>query len=189
MIDGPALPPQEAVGHPPTPADVLSGNLPEALAQLGLLDIDNLDPMALGAAASPGLRLEHRLLQLGLRQKLLEPGVLLLQLSQSSGFLGLHAAVLLPPTVIRRLRHLDDAADLDDGLALGDQLLSGLELADDLLGCVADAFHGEVPGPVWPVEDSHSPWTNLRGPRQCITFIRGRWIYIKNSHLEAFKPH
>ena len=67
--------------------------------------------------------------------------------------------------MIRRLRHLDDAADLDDGLALGDQLLSGLELADDLLGCVANAFHGEVPGPVWPVEDSHSPWTNLRGPR------------------------
>ena len=53
VIDGPALPPQEAVGHPPTPADVLSGNLPEALAQLGLLDIDNLDPMALGAAVLP----------------------------------------------------------------------------------------------------------------------------------------
>ena len=53
VIDGPALPPQEAVGHPPAPADVLSGNLPEALAQLGLLDIDNLAPMALGAAVLP----------------------------------------------------------------------------------------------------------------------------------------
>ena len=53
MIDGPALPPQQAVGHPPAPADVLSGNLPEALAQLGLLDIDNLAPVALGAAVLP----------------------------------------------------------------------------------------------------------------------------------------
>ena len=34
--------------------------------------------------------------------------------------------------------------------------LSGLELADDLLGCVPDAFHGEVPGSAWPDEDSHS---------------------------------
>lgn len=53
VIDGPALPPQQAVGHPPATADVLSGNLLEALAQLGLLDIDNLAPMALGAAVLP----------------------------------------------------------------------------------------------------------------------------------------
>jgi hypothetical protein len=31
---------------------------------------------------------------------------------------------------------------------------------------VPGAFHGEVPGPVWPAEDSHSPWTGSRGPRQ-----------------------
>jgi len=67
--------------------------------------------------------------------------------------------------VVGRLRHLDDAADVDDGLALGDQLLGGLELADDLLRRVPGAFHGRVPGPVWPDEDSHSPWTDLRGPR------------------------
>jgi hypothetical protein len=53
VIDGPALPTQQAVGHPPAPTDVLSGNIPEALAQLGLLDIDNLAPMALGAAVLP----------------------------------------------------------------------------------------------------------------------------------------
>jgi len=41
----------------------------------------------------------------------------------------------------------------------------GLELADDLLRCVPGAFHGDVPGPVWPDEDSHSPWTGCRGPR------------------------
>jgi hypothetical protein len=30
---------------------------------------------------------------------------------------------------------------------------------------VPGAFHGEVPGPVWPDEDSHSAWTGFRGPR------------------------
>jgi len=28
------------------------------------------------------------------------------------------------------------------------------------------AFHGPVPGLVWQEEESHSPWTDLRGPRQ-----------------------
>lgn len=78
----------------------------------------------------------------------------------------MHPPVLLPPAVISRLRHLDDAADLDDGLALGDQLLGGFQLADDLLRCVPGAFHGEVHSPVWPAEDSHSPWIGFRGPRQ-----------------------
>jgi hypothetical protein len=45
-------------------------------------------------------------------------------------------------------------------------LLCRFELADDLLGCVPGAFHGRVPGPVWPDEDSHSPRTDFRGPRQ-----------------------
>ncbi len=65
--------------------------------------------------------------------------------------------VLLSPAVVRRLRHLDDAADLRDGLALGDQLLRRFELADDLLGCVPGAFHGRIPGPVWPAEDLIHP--------------------------------
>ena len=72
--------------------------------------------------------------------------------------------------MVRGLRHLDNTADLDQGLALGDQLLGGLELADDSLRRVPGAFHGRVPGLVWPDEDSHSPWTDCRGPRhtQCI---------------------
>jgi len=73
---------------------------------------------------------------------------------------------LLPPTVVGRLRHLDHSADVGDGLALGDELLGRFELADDLLGCVAGSFHGGVPGPAWPDEDSHSPWTDFQGPRQ-----------------------
>ncbi len=70
-------------------------------------------------------------------------------------------AILLSPAVIRRLRHLDDTADLDEGLDLGDQLLGSFELADDQLRCVPGPFHDEVPGPVWPAEDSHSPWTGF----------------------------
>ena len=64
------------------------------------------------------------------------------------------------------LRHIDDAADVGNGLALGDQLLGGLELADDLLRCVPSPFHGGVPAPLWPDEDSHSPRTAFRGLRQ-----------------------
>ena len=75
---------------------------------------------------------------------------------------------------LRRLCHLDDAANVGDGIALSDQLLGGpllrrclgLELADDLLRCVPGAFHGRVTDPVWPAQDSHSPWTGFRGPRQ-----------------------
>jgi len=55
---------------------------------------------------------------------------------------------------------LDASANVGGGIAFGDQRLNRFELADHLLGCVADSFHGEVPGPVWPDEDSHSPWTN-----------------------------
>ena len=61
--------------------------------------------------------LEHHFLQLRFCQKILEPGVLLLQLRQPPGLLGLHAPVLLPPAVIGRLRHLDHSADVGHGLA------------------------------------------------------------------------
>ena len=84
-------------------------------------------------------------------------GVSLLPLSQPLSLLGLHPAVLLPPAFIGRLGHTDDTADLDDGLALGDQLFGGFELADDLFCRVAGAFCDEVSGPVRPDEDSQSP--------------------------------
>jgi len=62
---------------------------------------------------------------------------------------------------------------------LGNPLLGGLELADDLLRCVPGAFHGEVPGPVWPDEDSHSAWTGFRGPRQLLVGGRDKSIVIR----------
>ena len=58
--------------------------------------------------------------------------------------------VLLLPAVIGRLVDLDRPADVGDRFDLGDQLLSRLELVDDLVGCLGDLLHGEVPGPVWP---------------------------------------
>ena len=65
----------------------------------------------------------------------------------------------------RSVRHLQGSTDVSDGLALSNQLLSDFELADDMQEGVASSFHGGVPGPVWPDEDSHSAWTDLRGPR------------------------
>ncbi len=47
--------------------------------------------------------------------------------------------------MVGRLRHLDDAADIGGGLALGDQLLGSFELADDLIRCVPGAFLVESP--------------------------------------------
>jgi len=65
--------------------------------------------------------------------------------------------------VAGRLDHFNDTADVGDALALGNQMLGGVELADDLFACMPGAFHGRVPGPVWPVDDSHSPWSGKEG--------------------------
>ena len=43
---------------------------------------------------------EHCLFQLDFCQKISQPGVLLLQLNQPASLLGLHASVLLAPTVV-----------------------------------------------------------------------------------------
>ncbi len=83
------------------------------------------------------------------------PQLSLLDIDKLAG-MPLGAEVLAHYPASEPFRYLEHgAADIVDALALRDQLLSGLGLADDLLGCVADEFHGEVPGPVWPDEDSH----------------------------------
>lgn len=61
----------------------------------GLRSFPRLTP-----TASPGLRLEHRLLQLWFRQKLLKAVVLPLQPGEPLGFLELHPAVELAPAVV-----------------------------------------------------------------------------------------
>jgi len=50
VVHRPALSPQQAVGHAPAPADLLSCDLAEPMPELGLLDADGLAPMALSAA-------------------------------------------------------------------------------------------------------------------------------------------
>jgi hypothetical protein len=50
VVHRPSFPPQQAMDHPPAPADVLSGDLTETTTQLPLLDGNNLGRMALCAA-------------------------------------------------------------------------------------------------------------------------------------------
>jgi len=50
VVHSPALKPPQSVGHASTPADVLNRDLPEAMAEHGLLKVDNLASMALGTA-------------------------------------------------------------------------------------------------------------------------------------------
>jgi hypothetical protein len=76
------------------------------------------------------------------------------------GLFCLHAAIKLTQRVIDGLRDLQNSAGVFDSLVLGNRLVSNFELADDLLGCVADAFLGGVPFLVWPAEDAHSRWTD-----------------------------
>ena len=53
VIDGPALPPQQAVGHPAAPADLLNSDVSETLPELGLFQINDHDGVSLGAAVLP----------------------------------------------------------------------------------------------------------------------------------------
>ncbi len=46
VVASPALPPQQAIGHSAAPADVLHCDLPETMAQLSLLNRDDLGRMA-----------------------------------------------------------------------------------------------------------------------------------------------
>ena len=59
-----------------------------------------------GSEVSLGQLLEHRLVELGLGQELLQPGVLALELLEPLGVVGLHAAVLGDPAVPGRLGDL-----------------------------------------------------------------------------------
>ena len=58
------------------------------------------------------------------------------QLSQPFSFNSLYAPVMLP-AVLSLLDDLNHMANVGDAFALGDQLLSGFEFADDLLGLAA----------------------------------------------------
>ena len=84
-------------------------------------------------------------------------------------------------------------ADVGNGLAVSDQLLSGLAVAVDLRRDVADSFHGPVHEPARPDEDSHSPRTDFgvqvrpvgatsRSPQQVHDHVHSDW-YLEPSGL------
>jgi len=54
-----------------------------------------------------------------------------------TGLRDLHASLLLHPAMLRRLDYLAGSTSVGDCLALVQQQLNGLELADDLIRCVA----------------------------------------------------
>ena len=90
-------------------------------------------------------RLEHRLVELGFGQELLQPGVLCLELLQALGVTRLHAAVLGQPAVPGRLGDLQVPADLVEFGPAGQELVAFGELADDLVGGMPPTFgHGAV---------------------------------------------
>jgi len=60
---------------------------------------------------------------------------------------------------------LENSAGVHNCLGLSKPLVSRFELANDLFRSVPGSLRGEVPGPVWPDEDSQSPWNTSKGPR------------------------
>jgi hypothetical protein len=109
-----------------------------------------------GSEVSLSEILEHRLVELCFCRKPFEPSVLLLQLGEPFGLYCSQVCVeVVGGLETSRTRQTCNC------LALGKQLVSRFELANDLLGCVTGSFHGGIPGPVLPDEDSHSLWTNL----------------------------
>ena len=88
--------------------------------------------------------------------------------------------------MIRLLRHLDHSAEVGDGLVLGVQLLCSFELADDLLRRMPGAFHGEIPRPVWPDGDSHSPRTTSEiHDKELITNQDRKLQEVRKIHLQV----
>jgi len=65
-------------------------------------------------------------------------------MTEPPGFHSLHGAVVVLTGVASGLDRFVYTADLNDGSALGDQLISGCELAVDLLSKALDAFRSET---------------------------------------------
>src|SRR3954453_7499610 len=99
----------------------------------------------LGSPVSPGDLLQRLRFQRLIGDDALQPGVLALEFPEALGVVGLHPAVLVTPTVIRRLRDLQGLADLGDRLALAEHAVAFAQLADDLLGGVPALLQVIVP--------------------------------------------
>ncbi len=89
----------------------------------------------------------------------LEAGVLPLQLAQSLGVIGLHAAELVAPPVVGLLGNFEVAGHLGELLAFSKHPVGFTELADDLLGCVSSSGHRDDP----PFAHHHGHWALITG--------------------------
>ena len=121
------------------------------------------------AAEQVGELVEDRLLEFVRRERVCRAGVAAVALpEQFLGVVGLEAAVLIPPPAVGVIADPERPDDVGNGLALGDQLLSLAELADDLLGRCFRAMG------FLRVEDPHITWTDLRGsPSTSVRLIVG----------------
>jgi len=88
--------------------------------------------------------LQDRLVQAELRDQLLEPRVLLLQLLELAHLVGLHPRVLLLPAIERLLRN----ADLPNQVGHRHPKLGLFEHGDDLLDRKLLAFHDKLLPPL-----------------------------------------
>jgi len=64
-------------------------------------------------------------------------------IGHAAGLLGMHPAVLLPPAMVSRLHHFDATSDVDVVHTVGEVLLDGLDIANNLLRCVPRTFDDE----------------------------------------------
>ncbi len=106
----------------------------------------------------------------------LQPGILLLELLQLLGVVGLHPAVLVPPAVEGLLRNLQVLGHCGDVGAIGLEALSLSEFPNDLLGGVPASLHDVHPPSIHlrGQEESHSalaPWAGVRSPSRAHTLL------------------
>src|SRR6478672_6480472 len=132
--------------------------------------------LAAGVRIFPCHLAQRIFFQFGLGQQPLEPGVLLAQLLELLGGVGIHAAVGAAPVVQRRRRHAELAGDLLTGLALGSQLIRAAQLAHNVLRGMplptSHKFHRPFQPDIGP-QDSKTSWTHSAGTRQARRLITG----------------
>ena len=111
--------------------------------------------MSSGLEFSLGHELQHVDVQGLVRHDALQARVLLLELFEALGVVGLHAAILIPPAVPGRLGDLELPADLGHVVTLVEQLLALGDLSDHLFGGVTPLFHCCPPRSILEHQDSH----------------------------------
>ena len=86
-----------------------------------------------------------------IRDDPLQLGVLLLELLQALGVVGLHAALLIALAVSGRFGDFESPTSLGHVAALVEQLLAFGEILDHLLGCMTPLLLGVLLTPFWSI--------------------------------------